>query len=184
MTANTVLRAMCAAWTGLMAGFFFAFSVVVMPGLATTEPLAAMRAMQAINEAVRNTAFGLAFFGALALSAMVVVQAPFQRTTASWLAAAGGATYLAGVFVTTAAFNVPLNRMLTALDPASVQNAPAMTAYIVDWSAWNDVRTLAGMAACSLLTASLVHGWTAAATRTSLTGRPPTSPNSARASAV
>ena len=42
---------------GLMAGFFYAFSFTVMPGLDLLTGAAAMDAMRGINVAVRNPVF-------------------------------------------------------------------------------------------------------------------------------
>ena len=67
MSFGSWVRLVCAVWVGVMAGFFFAFSFVVMPGLGAMEPLAALASMQAINLAVRNAVFALGFFGALIL---------------------------------------------------------------------------------------------------------------------
>ena len=71
------LIGLCALWTGVMAGFFYAFSVLVMPGLERKEssPPAAMAAMQGINNAVQNPLFALFFMGAPLLCLMVVVRA-------------------------------------------------------------------------------------------------------------
>lgn len=65
MTARLALAAtiVALALAGAIAGFFYAYSVSVMWGLDAAEPAAAIRAMQGINERVRNAAFAPAFFG-------------------------------------------------------------------------------------------------------------------------
>lgn len=154
-----ILRVLCTIWVGVMAGFFFAFTAVVMPGLEATEQLAAMRSMQSINEAVRNALFGLGFFGAVALcGAVVFLSVVRYGGLRSALALAGAAVYVFGVFGVTVGFNVPLNESLAALDPALPENAPAMTAYVENWSFWNDVRTFAGVLAFGLLASSIAFG--------------------------
>jgi uncharacterized membrane protein len=49
----------------LSAGFFYTYSISVMPGLAAADPLSAIRAMQGINAVIRTPVFAFAFFGAL-----------------------------------------------------------------------------------------------------------------------
>ena len=96
---DRVLRFLCMLWVGVMAGFFFAFTVLVMPGLDAIEPLAAMGAMQAINDAVRNALFAIGFFGAVLLCLAVILRSLIRRGGfAAWIALAGAAIYVFGVF--------------------------------------------------------------------------------------
>ena len=149
----------CAVWVGVMAGFFFAFSFVVMPGLAAMEPLAALDSMQAINLAVRNAVFALVFFGALILCIGVAIHALIRRDAPAWrLALPAALIYLVGAFGVTTLFNVPLNAEIAPLDPARPENAGAMVAYIAEWTLWNHVRTLARLAALVLMLLSLRSG--------------------------
>ncbi len=159
MSLSSWLRLACAVWIGVMAGFFFAFSFVVMPGLAAMEPLDALAAMQAINLGVRNAVFALGFFGALILCIGVALHALVRRDApAWWLALAAAAIYLIGAFGVTSLFNVPLNGEIAALDPSHPENAAAMVSYISEWTLWNHVRTLASLAALVLLLLSLRVG--------------------------
>lgn len=158
-TIDRALRLLCLLWVGAMAGFFWAFSVVVMPGLTTIDPLAAMASMQAINDAVQNAAFFVGFFGAPVFCVLVVVRALVRRRgLAGWAALAGGVVYVGGVFAVTVGFNVPLNEELAALDPTRAENARAMAVYLEDWTFWNDVRSVAGLVAFGLLAASIRPG--------------------------
>ena len=160
MSFGSWLRLACAVWVGVMAGFFFAFSFVVMPGLAAMEPLAALAAMQAINLAVRNAVFALGFFGALILCIGVALHALVRRDApACWLALSAAVIYLVGAFGVTSVFNVPLNAEIAALDPIRPENAGVMVSYISEWTIWNHVRTLASLAAFVLLLLSLRFGW-------------------------
>ena len=159
MPLSSWLRLACALWVGVMAGFFFAFSFVVMPGLGAMEPLAALASMQAINLAVRNALFALGFFGALVLCIGVALHALIRRDApASWFALAAAAIYLVGAFGVTSAFNVPLNGEIAPLDPARPENAGVMVTYIAEWTLWNHVRTLASLAAFVLLLLSFRFG--------------------------
>jgi uncharacterized membrane protein len=150
------LRLLGTVWFAAMAGFFWSFSFVVMPGLDAAEPSAAMVAMQAINAAVRNPVFALGFFGAVVLAAAVIAHGLARhRTRAARIAAFGGALYLAGVLAVTALYNVPMNRSLAALDPAGPNAASAMASYVAGWTAWNHARTAAALTACVLLALSV-----------------------------
>jgi uncharacterized membrane protein len=154
MTASALerlLRAAAIVWVGMMAGFFFAFSVVVMPGLTRLEPLAAMAAMQAINVAVANTAFFAGFFGAPVLCLALIGVGLARRDGAAWLGALAGIVYLLGVFGVTVGFNVPLNEALAVLDPTDPGNAGAMAEYLRTWPTWNHVRTVSGVVSVALL---------------------------------
>ena len=142
-------------WTGLMGGFFFAFSVLVMPGLDATNPLVALPAMQSINGAVDSQPFEFGFFGAAALAAVALVVGVLRRDgLTSYLAMVAGAIYLVGTFLVTVVFNVPLNDDLdgySLLDPSSIG---LIEGYLRDWSRWNDVRTVSALVAFGLFAAS------------------------------
>ncbi|MEV0531924.1 anthrone oxygenase family protein [Kitasatospora sp. NPDC050463] len=153
--------------TGLMAGLFFAFDVAVMPGLADSDDRTYVTAMQHINKAIENAAFGLVFVGALVatgLAAFLQYRAG-RRATAIW-AAAATALYL-GALVVTATVNLPLNSELArAGDPSRIQDLAAVrAAFESSWATGNLVRTLlctAGLAA--LVRALLLHGRAASRT--------------------
>ena len=153
------LRLACVVWVGVMAGFFFAFSFVVMPGLGAMEPLAALASMQGINLAVRNAVFALDFFGALILCIAAALHALLRRgAPACWFALAAALVYLLGAFGVTSVFNVPLNGEIAPLDPTRPDNTQAMVSYIAEWTLWNHVRTISSLAAFVLLLLSLRSG--------------------------
>jgi uncharacterized membrane protein len=58
------------------------------------------------------------------------------------------------MFVVTMAFNVPLNNQLQASQAADVE--ATWRRYMVSWTRWNHVRTLASLAASALFIAALV----------------------------
>jgi uncharacterized membrane protein len=142
------LHLITAIATALMAGFFWSFSVVVMDGLRLLPPPEAMRAMQAINAAVRNALFGLGFFGTPILCTLVLVSLilPGGRSVGGLVAALGAALYIALAFVVTFARNVPLNETLSAATSAEQWNA-----FLAPWVFWNHVRTVGSLVAACLL---------------------------------
>lgn len=137
---------------GLMAGFFFAFSACVMNALAQLPTAQGIAAMQSINVAVLNRWFFAVFFGTavacvlLAGSALVMWREP-----GAFYLLAGSLLYLVGTLLITIAFNVPLNEALAAVEPGSAEGADLWTRYVVTWTAWNHVRTVAAFIAAALL---------------------------------
>ena len=127
---------------GLMAGFFYAFSVCVMGGLDRAGPATAISAMQAINEAVRNPVFFVTFFltPVVAIGAAAVTWMSGRRRAALLMGAAA-AIYAGGALALTAAINVPMNEALSMVDPQAAGNARIWSDYSADWTFWNTVRT-------------------------------------------
>lgn len=161
MYTNMVL-----AWTGyaclllgllasaLMAGFFYAYSVSVMRGLAATDPLAAALAMRNINALIRTPVFFFGFFGALGFPLVAALLAP--RRSVMLLALAGALAYGLGAFAVTIAVNVPLNDALEAATPTVENAATLWRDYAAPWTRWNHVRTVASIISFALLTVALV----------------------------
>jgi uncharacterized membrane protein len=141
---------------GLMAGFFFAFSFMVMGALARLPPAQGIAAMQQINIVVINPWFGIAFFGTALVCAVLAVSSLFRwHAPGSAYLLVGGLLYLVGTILVTIAFNVPRNNALAALDPVSAEAASYWTTYLTSWTAWNHVRTAASLAAAASLTLAL-----------------------------
>jgi uncharacterized membrane protein len=139
-----------------MAGLFFAFSVAVMRALARRPAAEGMAAMQAINVAILNPLFLASFVGTAAACAVVAVAAllRWDEAGAAYLLA-GGALYLVGTFLVTAALNVPMNDALASVAPGDPDAAGRWSAYVARWTAWNHVRAAAALAAAASLTVAL-----------------------------
>ncbi len=153
--ATTLLAAL---GSGLMAGFFFAFSVCVMKALGLRPPAQGIAVMQSINVVVINPVFLIAFLGTAVASVVVAISAlrTWQGPGAAYLLA-GSLLYLVGSFLVTIVFNVPRNDALAAVDPASAAGAALWASYLSVWTAWNHVRTAAALAAAASLTIALRH---------------------------
>jgi uncharacterized membrane protein len=138
----------------LMAGFFYSFSVTVMPGLDLVSSSSAIEAMQGINRAVRNPVFFVTFMVTPILACALAVLAWFsrRRRTAVFLLLAA-ASYIAGVVVPTGTINVPMNDVLASVD-ASAAALQVWTQYSADWTLWNTLRTLPSILALLLCTAA------------------------------
>jgi uncharacterized membrane protein len=137
---------------GLSAGALFAFSAFVMNGLQRLPPAQGIAAMQSINITAITPAFMTALFGtaALCLGLSIWAVTSWDDDRAPWTLAAG-ALYLIGVIGVTMTANVPRNNRLAALAPDGAGAGEQWRHYVRTWTAWNHVRTLAGVAASALL---------------------------------
>jgi uncharacterized membrane protein len=138
----------------LIAGFFYAYSISVMPGLGVSDPLAAALAMRGINAVIRTPVFAFSFFGALAFPIAAGLLA--RRRAVAVLAVAGGLVYGIGGVGVTFMVNAPLNEALAAASPTAASAPDLWRYYAIPWTAWNHVRTLASIIAFALVTTALV----------------------------
>lgn len=140
--ALTILTWLSLALVGLMAGFFFAYSVSVMVGLDRVNDATFIETMQWINATVRNAGFGPAYFGALGVTGVATFMAytAGRRQLAMWLLVA---FVLYGIaFMITVSFSIPLNNQLR--DAGEVSKIADLAAvrrdYEGDWVQWNNIR--------------------------------------------
>ena len=152
---------------GLMAGVFGEWSHTIMRGLGKTDDRTFVGAFQALDRAIMNPLFMLAFMGALVFTgvAAVLYLRDDDHSVLPWVALAFG-LYLA-TFVITMAIHLPLNDALKAAgDPDRIANLAAVrdAFHETRWVAWNIVRTIATTAAFGCLAWALVlHGRVTAA---------------------
>ena len=152
---HLALILLAALGCGLVAGFFFAFSICVMKSLSRLPPAQGIVAMKSINVVVINPWFMGAFFGTALLCAVLAVTATLRGGPgAAWVVAAA-LVYIVGTIVVTIIFNVPRNNALARVDPSSTEGARLWADYLVTWTRWNHVRTIAPLVAAALLTAVL-----------------------------
>ncbi len=149
----TILQVVATCLIGLMAGFFFAFSVDVAPAMRELDAQGYITTQQAINRAVRNLPFALVYFGAAAtpfVAALGLYLAGRRLDSALWLGLA--LVYVTGVFLLTREVNVPINNALALWNP---QSPPAQWQTARDdWNAANLVRCLVACA-CFAVAAAL-----------------------------
>lgn len=147
----------------LVAGFLFAFAVVVMPGIGRLKDDAFIRAFQAIDRVIQNNqpVFLLVWVG----SVVAVVGA---AALGSWALAgadrvlliAAALIYLLCVQAPTAAINIPLNNQLHKVDPDAIDEPTrrrARNEFEDRWNRWNAIRTVAATVASTLLTLVLLR---------------------------
>lgn len=143
---TTALSMLTTVGCGLMAGLFLAFSASVLIGLRRLPPDHGAAAMQAINVAILNPVFLTVFVGTALLSVALIVAVAVTGGPAA--AAIGAGLYLGGAVGVTAVANVPLN------DALATEGAEVWERYLVRWTRWNHVRTLASTVALVTLVAA------------------------------
>ena len=115
---------------GLMAGFFFAFSICVMRALGALPPTHGIAAMQSINVVVLNRWSLTLFLGLVAACVFLMIVTLLERSGLDVAyVIAGSVLYLVGTLLVTMIFNVPRNNALAAL-PADSSESVAVWATI------------------------------------------------------
>jgi len=142
------LVVLAALGSGLIAGAFFAFSSFVMAALARLPAAQGIAAMQKINVVVINPIFLSVFLGTAALSVATLVWSLTGLGTAAgvYLLIASLA-YLIGTFGVTMRLNVPLNDRLAAVGADTAEGEKVWAHYLVQWTKWNHLRTVAALIA-------------------------------------
>lgn len=143
---------LASAWS---AGFFYTYSISVMPGLTATDSLSAIRAMQGINAVINTPAFAFSFFGALVLPLALASFAWLARQKyVAFVALSGCMIYAIGVVAVTFLINAPLNESLAAARASEGNAGGIWEDYSGPWTLWNHLRALAaGLAfGCSAVT--------------------------------
>jgi uncharacterized membrane protein len=150
---ETALLWFCALGCGLIGGLYFAFSAFIMRALSSIDRAAGIAAMNSINTVILRSAFMPLFLGTTLAAAALVVLGVMQAGSArGTLLIAGGLCYVIGMFVVTMAFNVPLNNALLRVGE---RDADTWQRYLVSWTRWNHLRTVASLAASALFIAAI-----------------------------
>jgi len=132
----------------LVGGALFGFSAFIMAALARMPDAEGIRAMQNINKTVFTPWFMGPFFGTALLGVATVVLGLLNTDCGWWFqVASAGGLYALGVFVVTAAGNVPLNNRLAVVDADDPESAELWRRYLVVWTRWNHVRVVASVLA-------------------------------------
>lgn len=160
MTARTAFQAvllLAAFLCSLVAGFLFAFTIVVMPGIKKLDDGSFIRAFQAIDRVIQNNqpAFLLVWVGsALAVVAAAVVGIWQLSETDLLLVVTAALVYVFGVQFPTVIVHLPLNNNLQKLDAEAMNNKERQSErskFERRWNQWNAVRT-----ACSIFASVLL----------------------------
>jgi uncharacterized membrane protein len=147
VTSSNVLLICTATATALMAGLFFSWSYSVMPGLAQLPDREFIASMQAMNQAIQNSIFFSAFFGAaILLPISTYVQYSQASVMCFRFLLLATLVYWLGIMCVTIVGNVPLNETLESfqLDRASPMEIATQRAnFESPWNFLNGIRTFA-----------------------------------------
>lgn len=152
-----ILSILCGLWFAVMAGFFLAFSVAVIPGLQAVPSSAGMTAMQSLNQSGADSIFGIGFWGAIALAVTSAALALKSRCEGWQPLFTGCMLYLIGGVLITLIGNIPLSNELAVLSPQSAHGMGAWLDYLRDWSLLNQIRTVLCLAAAGCALTPLVR---------------------------
>jgi uncharacterized membrane protein len=141
----------------VVAGFLFAFAVVVMPGIRTLDDAGFLRSFQVIDRVIQNRQplFLVVWVGSVLAAIAAAVLGVWALTGADRvLLVVAAVVYLLGVQLPTAKVNVPLNDQLQGLALETMTEATrrrARDAFEPRWNRWNVFRTVCASAASALL---------------------------------
>ncbi len=141
----------------VMAGVYFTFSAFVMRSLAELPIAQGIAAMQSINRVILGSIFMPLFFGTTALGCVFFVYGLVRSDLGVgdplvW----AGVVYVLGMFVVTAAGNVPLNDALHRISVVDDQAASLWQHYLRRWTMWNHLRMLASLVSSGLFVRALL----------------------------
>ena len=131
----------------LVAGFVFAFALVVMPGIRGLDDRGFIRAFQVMDRIIQNKQpiFILVWVGSVvALVTSAVLGIGLLDGAGCLLMIFAVLAYLFGVQLPTFTINVPLNNKLQALDVDAMNETAQKTArrdFEPRWILWNSIRT-------------------------------------------
>ena len=132
----------------LVAGFLFAFTVVVMPGIKKLDDREYILAFQVIDDIIQNNQplFMVVWLGSvIALIVAAALGVWYLDAMGRWLLIVLTLAYLLGVQLPTFTINIPLNNRMQSLNvdtlDESTQQA-AREAFERRWNRWNTIRTV------------------------------------------
>ena len=142
----------------LVAGFLFAFALVVMPGIRRLDDREFIRAFQVMDRVIQNNqpVFVLVWVGSIvALLTAAVFGIGQLDGNGRLIIIFAALAYLLGVQLPTFTINIPLNNKLQTLDVDAVDETTqkaARKAFESRWNLWNSIRTaVAGVASALLI---------------------------------
>ena len=152
-----IIIAVSALLCALVAGFVFAFEVVVMPGIRVLNDRDCLKAFKAMDGVIQRNQplFLLVWVGSVLLL-------PISGLTSIWyldgidrlVLVSATAAYLLGVQLPTATVNVPLNNWLQGRDLDAATDSEireARNRFEYRWLKWNRVRTVFATLTLALL---------------------------------
>jgi len=147
----------------LVAGFLFAFTVVVMPGIGNLGDGEFLRAFQVMDRVIQNNqpVFLLVWMGSV-VSLLASAALGFGQLdgTGRLLIVAAVLVYLLGVQVPTVTINIPLNNTVQAVEIDAMEvtaQEAARRDFESRWNYWNSIRTVLASLVTVLLIIVLIR---------------------------
>lgn len=141
-----------------MAGFLFAFAIVVMPGIGRLNDREFLRAFQVMDGVIQRNqpVFMLVWIGSvLSLLSSVVIGIGHLDGAGRLLIILAALVYFLCVQLPTITINIPLNNELQTLDINRMNETAQKNArkkFESRWNLWNSVRTVfAGLSSVLLI---------------------------------
>lgn len=162
MTLFELLLLVATLLCSLVAGFLFAYAVVVMPGMANLSDREFIRAFQVMDRVIQDNQplFMVMWVGSVITLVITAVWGGWQLAGAQrFLLIGAAALYLLGVQLPTAVRNIPLNNALQTWDVSTMDETTVRTArtrFELDWNRWNVIRTALAIVTSALLLLILV----------------------------
>ncbi|WP_321392257.1 DUF1772 domain-containing protein [uncultured Desulfuromusa sp.] len=147
----------------LVAGFLFAFTIVVMPGIKQLTDGEYIRAFQVMDGIIQKNqpVFMLVWIGSIIIILAAAVLGIGQLDSLSRLLLISAALiYLVGVQVPTGMMNIPLNNQLQALDANNLADSELHKArenFEAPWNKSNTIRTFFAVLTSVLLVIVLLR---------------------------
>lgn len=147
----------------LVAGFLFAFAVVVMPGITNLGDRDFLRTFREMDGVIQRgqPLFGLVWLGSvLALLIVLVLGIGQVIGLDRLLLALAGGVYLLGVQLPTFMVNIPLNNELQTLDLDGADESTWSSVrerFEPRWNRWNTVRTALAVLTSAILIVLLIR---------------------------
>jgi len=145
--------------TALMAGLFFFWSIVIMPGLQKLNDLQYVEAMQNFNKEILNPAFFIIFLGSIFLLPLsTFLEYKNGNPQKFKLLLIASLIYFAGVVLITFFKNIPLNNTLEAFNLQSSEAAyiEIRNTFENPWNRFNWVRTISSFGTLILVLFTLI----------------------------
>jgi uncharacterized membrane protein len=154
ISAKIITLFIAVLFTGLAAGFFYAWEVSVIQGTKLISDKTYLETMQAINRAIINPGFLFVFMGTLFLLAgSSYLQYRSGVNLSFWFILSATIVYAIGTFGVTMGGNVPLNDALDALslnEMSPEQMKSFRMSYEVKWNKLHSIRTVFGVISFAL----------------------------------
>jgi uncharacterized membrane protein len=148
MEAFQALLILATFLCSLVAGFLFAYAIVVMPGIRSLNDREFIRAFQVTDRVIQNNQpiFMLVWVGSsvVLISSAVLGIGRLDGIEVSLICFVT-LTYLLGVQLPTITINVPLNNKLQTLDVDTMNETELKVAregFEQRWNQWNSFRTV------------------------------------------